>query len=203
MRNHSNPKSASSYSNKAKKNIPPAAPLPEKPSQVNFQHRGLLSLNEVDFVSHSPSQTHKTGIVLGRLAMPGDIILLFGELGAGKTTFTKGIADGLEVQDNVNSPTFTLVNEYRGRLPLYHLDCYRLESGREALDFGLEEYLYGDGLVVIEWPERIAEELPEETLTVKLSHLSESKRGIRLDPIGARYIALVNDFKKQAFGITN
>ncbi len=156
--------------------------------------------NIVDFVSHAASQTQKAGTVLGRLLKPGDIILLEGDLGAGKTTFTKGVAQGLEVEGYVNSPTFTLVNEYQGRLPIYHMDCYRLESGREALDFGLEEYIYGDGVTLIEWPERISEVLPAEFLRIKLSYVHESKRAIRLEPTGARYVALVGEYKKNAFG---
>lgn len=154
----------------------------------------------VDFVTHSATQTQKAGAVLGRLLEIGDIILLEGDLGAGKTTFTKGVGQGLEVEGYVNSPTFTLVNEYQGRLPLYHLDCYRLESGREALDFGLEEYLYGDGATIIEWPERIAEVLPDEFLLVKLSYVNDTKRAIRLEPFGPRYIELASEFKKAAFG---
>lgn len=154
----------------------------------------------VDFVTHSAVQTQKAGAVLGRLLGIGDIILLEGDLGAGKTTFTKGVGQGLEVEGYVNSPTFTLVNEYYGRLPLYHLDCYRLESGREALDFGLEEYLYGEGATIIEWPERIAEVLPDEVLRVKLGYVNDTKRTIRLEPYGPRYIELVSEFKKAAFG---
>jgi tRNA threonylcarbamoyladenosine biosynthesis protein TsaE len=156
----------------------------------------------LDFVSHSTNQTRNTGIILGRLAHPGDIFLLIGDLGAGKTTLAKGIASGLDIHATVNSPTFTLVNEYAGRLPLFHLDCYRLESAREALDIGLEEYLYGEALTVIEWPERIIEALPAESLTIRLSHLNETKRGIRLEPVGERYIYLVNEFKKTAFKST-
>jgi len=181
-------------------------PQPETdpiPRLEELRKNGPLPANIVDFVSHSVGQSQRIGLVLGKLAQPGDIILLVGELGAGKTTLTKGIAEGLGVAGYVNSPTFTLVNEYQGRLPMYHLDCYRLESGQEALDFGLEEYLYGEGLTVIEWPERIAEVLPAENLTMKLSPLSETKRSLRLEPVGERYIALVNEFKKQAFGITS
>jgi tRNA threonylcarbamoyladenosine biosynthesis protein TsaE len=161
---------------------------------------GPSSATIVDFVTHSATQTQKAGAVLGRLLQPGDIILLEGDLGVGKTTFTKGIGQGLLVEGYVNSPTFTLVNEYQGRLPLYHLDCYRLESGREALDFGLEEYLYGEGAIIIEWPERIAEVLPSEVLRVKLGYVNDTKRAIRLEPLGARYVALTTEFKKTAFG---
>ena len=154
----------------------------------------------VDFITYSIAQTQKAGEQLGQLLQAGDIVLLEGELGAGKTTLTKGIARGLGVAGYVNSPTFTLVNEYQGRLPVYHLDCYRLESGAEAQNFGIEDYLYGDGVTLIEWPQRIAEILPAENLRIKLAYVSETRRSLRLEPVGARYVQLVNDFKKTAFG---
>ncbi len=137
---------------------------------------------------------------MAQLLGPGDLVLLDGELGAGKTTLTKGLAEGLGVSGYVNSPTFTLVNQYQGRLPVYHLDCYRLESGREALDFGIEEYLYGDGVTIIEWPERIQEILPKEFIRIKLGYLTETKRTIRLEPAGAKYVKILQEFKKNAFG---
>ena len=155
----------------------------------------------VDFITHSVAQTQKAGEHLGGLLRVGDVILLEGELGAGKTTLTKGIARGLGVGGYVNSPTFTLVNEYRsGRLPVYHLDAYRLESAAEALDFGIEEYLYGDGITLVEWPQRIETVLPIEHLLIKLNYLNETKRSLRLEPTGIRYVQLVADFKKTAFG---
>lgn len=154
----------------------------------------------VDFVSHSVAQTQKCGSQLARQLVPGTVILLEGDLGAGKTTFTKGLAQGLGVEGYVNSPTFTLVNEYEGRLPVYHLDCYRLENGREALDFGIEEYLYGDGVTVIEWPERIKDIWPESYIQVTLSYLNETKRSLRLEPVGPAYTGLMQEFKKSAFG---
>lgn len=171
-----------------------------KTEVISSPKAGLSSATIVDFVTHSATQTQKAGTVLGRLLQLGDIILLEGDLGVGKTTFTKGVGQGLLVEGYINSPTFTLVNEYQGRLPLYHLDCYRLESGREALDFGLEEYLYGEGVIIIEWPERIAEVLPTEVLRVKLGYVNDTKRTIRLEPMGTRYVALTAEFKKAAFG---
>jgi tRNA threonylcarbamoyladenosine biosynthesis protein TsaE len=154
----------------------------------------------LDFITHSIVQTQKAGEHLGQLLELGAVVLLEGDLGAGKTTLTKGIAAGLGVVGYVNSPTFTLVNEYRGRLPVYHLDCYRLESAAEALDFGIEEYLYGDGVSLIEWPQRIAEILPTEFLRIKLTYLADTKRSLRFEPVGAYYIELVTNFKKTAFG---
>jgi tRNA threonylcarbamoyladenosine biosynthesis protein TsaE len=156
----------------------------------------------VDFVSHSITQTQRCGSQLAQHLVPGVIIWLEGDLGAGKTTFTKGVARGLGVEGYVNSPTFTLVNEYEGRLPVYHLDCYRLESGQEALDFGIEEYLDGEGVTIIEWPERISEILPPDYIRVGLSYLTDTKRLLRLEPVGSKYIALMQEFKKSAFGGT-
>src|SRR5206468_8686543 len=144
----------------------------------------------------SVTQTQRCGSQLAQHLVPGTIILLEGDLGAGKTTFTKGLAQGLGVEGYVNSPTFTLVNEYEGRLPVYHLDCYRLNSAQEALDFGVEEYLYGDGVTIIEWPERISEVLPTDSIRVVLSYLTETKRSLRLEPVGAKYIPLMQEFKK-------
>lgn len=154
----------------------------------------------VDFISHSVAQTQSCGFQLAQPLVPGTIILLDGDLGAGKTTFTKGLAQGLGVSGYVNSPTFTLVNEYAGRLPVYHLDCYRLESAQEALDFGIEEYLYSDGVTIIEWPERIRDIWPESYVRVSLAYLSETKRSLRLEPVGPAYIGLMQEFKKSAFG---
>lgn len=179
---------------KDKKIIAPASPLISNPDS-----RPPPSA-VVDFVSHSINQTQRCGSQLAQLLMPGVVILLEGDLGAGKTTFTKGLARGLGVEGYVNSPTFTLVNEYEGRLPVYHLDCYRLENGKEALDFGIEEYLYGDGVTIIEWPERISEILPSDCIRVSLSYLTETKRSLRLEPVGIKYILLMQEFKMNAFG---
>lgn len=176
---------------------PPAKAQPISPAKKS----SIVTGASIDFITHSVAQTQQAGERLGQLLRAGDIILLEGELGAGKTTIIKGIAKGLGVEGYVNSPTFTLVNEYRGgRLWIYHLDCYRLESGAEALDFGIEEYLYGDGVTLIEWPQRIAEILPPENLRLKMTYLADTKRSIRLEPTGARYVQLVAEFKKIAFG---
>jgi tRNA threonylcarbamoyladenosine biosynthesis protein TsaE len=115
------------------------------------------------------SMTHKAGLILGELAKPGDLFCLSGPLGAGKTHLVKGIAESLGIDPkSVTSPTFTLVQEYRGRIPLYHWDLYRLDDPSEALDLGLEDHLYGDGLTVIEWAELLDGDLPTERLSIKL-----------------------------------
>lgn len=148
-------------------------------------------------------QTRRLGAHLGKLLRRGDIILLEGEFGTGKTTFTQGIARGLNIDDRyVNSPTFTLINEYRGgRLPLYHIDLYRLEGMEQVSTLGLEDYLEGPGVVVIEWPQGATPWLPDERLTLRLSHLSETKRTLRFYSAGARYADLMEQFRKEAYGL--
>lgn len=111
-------------------------------------------------------QTMQLGQQIGKLVMAGDVIVLSGDLGAGKTTFTKGLALGLEIDETIKSPTFTIIREYQnGRLPLYHMDVYRLENGGGS-DLGLEEYFDGDGVSVVEWAQFVADELPAQFLEV-------------------------------------
>lgn len=118
-------------------------------------------MNEIRFISASPDATYAFAArLLARLA-PGAVLALHGNLGAGKTCFVQGLARALDVRTPVNSPTFTLVNEYKGRLPLYHIDFYRLHQPEEALALGLEEYLQTDGITAIEWAERVAPLLPD------------------------------------------
>ncbi|CZQ86907.1 tRNA (adenosine(37)-N6)-threonylcarbamoyltransferase complex ATPase subunit type 1 TsaE [Trichococcus ilyis] len=135
---------------------------------------------------------------LAELLEPKDVILLEGNLGAGKTTFTKGLAKGLGIETVIKSPTYTLIREYtKGRLPLYHMDVYRLEDvGGD--DLGFEEYLYGQGVSVIEWAEFIEEELPTAYLTIRLVPTGElyESREITFLPTGERYEALVGKLKE-------
>lgn len=116
------------------------------------------------------ADTERLGQLLGKIAQTGDIIILTGSLGAGKTTITQSIGAGLGVPPNcyITSPTFSLMHEYQGRLPLYHMDLYRLSSEEEIEDLGFLEYIYGDGLTVIEWPDRLGSLMPEEYLEIKL-----------------------------------
>jgi len=123
----------------------------------------------LDVVSEGPEDTRRIAAVLGARLQAGDVVLLEGPLGAGKTVFAQGLASGLGVVEPVTSPTFTLIHEHTGRLPLYHVDLYRLGGVAEAGDLGLEEYLGGDGVAVVEWPGRAAGLLPGEHLTVVLS----------------------------------
>lgn len=114
--------------------------------------------------------TEKFGEKLGSLLQAGDVICLNGELGAGKTTLTKNIAKGMGIEDYVTSPTFSIINEYYGKLNLYHFDTYRLEDVEEVSYLGFDEYFYGDGVCVIEWADRIAAFLPEEYLEINISN---------------------------------
>ncbi|OIJ16953.1 tRNA (adenosine(37)-N6)-threonylcarbamoyltransferase complex ATPase subunit type 1 TsaE [Anaerobacillus alkalidiazotrophicus] len=139
----------------------------------------------------SPEETMEFAEKLGRLIQAGAVITLEGDLGAGKTHFTKGLAKGLEVKRTVNSPTFTIIKEYKGRLPLYHMDVYRVSDGDE--DLGFDEYFYGEGVSVIEWSSLIEEQLPAERLDIQIFHQGDQERRIVLSPIGERYNLLCKE----------
>jgi len=141
--------------------------------------------------TETPEETFTLARRLARHLHPGDVIALEGDLGAGKTTFTKGLAAGLGVEQMINSPTFTLMKAYRGRLPFYHFDAYRLE-GEE--DLGFEEYFYGEGVSVIEWASKLGDLLPEERLTIHIRRLEGDNRILAFLPAGNRYIQLCKEF---------
>ncbi|HZD60169.1 MAG TPA: tRNA (adenosine(37)-N6)-threonylcarbamoyltransferase complex ATPase subunit type 1 TsaE [Anaerolineae bacterium] len=139
-------------------------------------------------ITHSPEETRELARKLAPLLSEGDLINLTGDLGAGKTVFTKGLAEGLEIHIPVTSPTFTLIKEYSGRLPLYHFDVYRLASPDELEELGADEYFYGDGVSVVEWGDKVEELLPDERLTVKILRLvDDSFRRIEVSPYGDRW----------------
>ncbi|MGB0388625.1 MAG: tRNA (adenosine(37)-N6)-threonylcarbamoyltransferase complex ATPase subunit type 1 TsaE [Ardenticatenaceae bacterium] len=151
--------------------------------------------SEYDLVSHSPAQTRQIGIELGNLVQSGDVILLYGDLGAGKTNFTQGVAEGLGISGAVRSPTFTLVNEYQeGRVPLYHIDLYRLAGDADLATIGLDEYFDEEGIVVVEWPEKGPEWLPADALHIYLNHLSDWQRSLRIKASGVRAEALLRAY---------
>lgn len=127
------------------------------------------------FYTESAEQTIGLGEKIGSFLRPGDIIALQGTLAAGKTTITKGIARALDITEDITSPTFTLISVYEGRLPLYHMDVYRLEGSADFSDLGAEEMLYGNGICVIEWSEKIMDELPSRTIVIKLSAENEKR----------------------------
>jgi tRNA threonylcarbamoyladenosine biosynthesis protein TsaE len=172
--------------------------------------RGLSAARRpaIDLISHGPDQTRGLGAQLGRLLQPGDVVLLSGNIGSGKTTFVQGLARALKVTDYVQSPTFTLVAEHDGRLPdgrplrLYHIDLYRLDGARETSTFGFEEYLDApDALAVIEWPERTRDALPAEYLLVEMQYVADTKRQLRLIPHGAHYTELVERLRNEVAGV--
>ncbi len=154
------------------------------------------------------------GAALGKSAQPGDLLLLCGDLGSGKTCLTQGIARGLKVADNVRSPTFVLATEYAGRLPLYHIDLYRLDDIREVDDLGLDDYIEGEGVCVVEWADKAMPYFPVDHLLVELEHssgkahspnkalspnralLSDRERTIRITPRGVRYAGLLEQVQQ-------
>jgi tRNA threonylcarbamoyladenosine biosynthesis protein TsaE len=155
--------------------------------------------NTLDFISHSESQTRRLGARLAALLKPGDVLALIGDLGSGKTRWVQGVCEGLGVTDPVISPSFTLINEYPGRWPVYHIDLYRIEDPHELFTIGLEDYLYGSGICLIEWADRAANILPESHLAIELYHLEETKRRVVLRPYDARFAQVLNVYKKSAF----
>lgn len=136
-------------------------------------------------VTSSSLETIRVGRAFASSLKKGDVVLLIGELGSGKTHFVKGVALGMGIsEEEVMSPTFSLVHEYQGKLPIYHLDCYRLKNGSEAEEIGLEEYLYGEGVCLIEWPGVIQELLPPQCHSVEIKHIDEKKREISIQKKG-------------------
>jgi tRNA threonylcarbamoyladenosine biosynthesis protein TsaE len=164
----------------------------------------IQSPHELDFISHSVGQTIRIGQRLGELLGAGDLILLLGDFGSGKTHLIKGIAQGLGSNDLVNSPSFVLINQYRAGpahrgMPIYHADLYRIENPAELAGIGLEEAWSSDGVCLIEWAERAGNWLPHDHLLIFLRYLNDTKRVLRFAPHGARYDAVVKEFKKTAF----
>lgn len=148
-------------------------------------------------ITSSPEQTWRIGEMLGALLGPGDIVCLYGDLGAGKTSLSYGIALGLEVKEQyITSPTFTFVNEYEGRVPFYHIDLYRLNDPDELENIGFEEYIDSDGVTVVEWAERAEDELPEERLSVYLHYVNENSREVGFLAEGERYQKLLDALKQ-------
>jgi len=142
-------------------------------------------------------KTRQVGEELGRLLEPGDLICIYGPLGAGKTALAQGVARGLGVTEAVVSPTFILIREYRGRVPFYHFDAYRLHGPADLNLLGAEEYLAGDGVVLVEWADRVDPALPAERLDIVLDYGGENKRRLSFVPRGARYRALVEELKRK------
>ena len=144
----------------------------------------------MEYIVTTVDETYKIGELIGSLVNSGDIICLIGDLGTGKTHLTKGIAKGLDIKDNITSPTFTIVNEYTGRLKLYHFDVYRVNDPDEIEAIGFDEYIFSDGVSVIEWANYIEEIIPPNKLTItieKLPELGDNYRKITMEYSDKRY----------------
>lgn len=148
-------------------------------------------------VSNSVASTLKIGRIISRHLQPGDIILLYGALGAGKTVLAKGIAQGLGIsKDKVISPTFVLLRVHKGKYPLHHFDFYRLKAPHDILALGYEEYFYSEGITLIEWPERLKFLLPKEFLKIKLSAKAANSRVLEFIARGPAYKRLLGKFNE-------
>jgi len=156
-----------------------------------------MGKNFITVISRKSGATRAIGTVLGQQVRSGDVIALMGDLGTGKTTLTQGIAKGLSVPEEyyVTSPTFTLINEYPGRLILYHFDVYRLEGACDLEEMGYEEYFYGKGVVVIEWAEKLIDILPEEALYIHLTRISDEVRELSISCRPERALILKRVFE--------
>ncbi|MBU5293003.1 tRNA (adenosine(37)-N6)-threonylcarbamoyltransferase complex ATPase subunit type 1 TsaE [Anaerosalibacter bizertensis] len=151
----------------------------------------------MEIVLKGLEDTEKFGYRLGSLLEGGDIVCLTGDLGAGKTTLTKSIAKGLDVKDYVTSPTFALINEYKGRVPVYHFDVYRLEGIEDVIDLGFEEYFYSKGVTIIEWGDKIEKFLPEDILTVEMNRgKTDNERIVSIFSNGKRSETIIEELKK-------
>lgn len=133
------------------------------------------------FFTSSPEETRKLARDLAKGLVPGSTLALFGNLGAGKTCFVQGLAEGLQIESCVSSPTYTLANEYSGKIPLYHIDLYRIQSEDEVISMGLDTYLFGAGITVIEWADRAEELLPANTHRIYLDHIEERPETRRIE----------------------
>ena len=131
--------------------------------------------------SNSPEETIELGKKIGSLLKKGDVIAMQGTLAAGKTTITKGIAQALNISDPITSPTFCLISEYYGTMPLYHMDVYRLDGEEDFINLGTDDMIYGDGVSIIEWSEKIMNELPKKTIILKLTPEEDGSRTITIE----------------------
>ncbi|MBM7694471.1 tRNA threonylcarbamoyladenosine biosynthesis protein TsaE [Peribacillus deserti] len=147
-----------------------------------------------EIIAKDVEETTALAIKLAGKLQPGDVLALEGDLGAGKTAFTKGIAKGLGITRNVNSPTFTIIKEYKGRLPLYHMDVYRMEDQEE--DLGFDEYFTGGGVTIVEWAHLIKNQLPAELLLIHIYHHTNDSRRFVFSPAGERYEDLCKEIFK-------
>jgi tRNA threonylcarbamoyladenosine biosynthesis protein TsaE len=156
----------------------------------------VINLPEVClFITHHDSETKELAARLAKLLQAGDVLAIDGDLGAGKTTFAQGLATGLGIEQKVDSPTFTIIKEYEGRLPFYHMDVYRIESADEEL--GLEDYFYGDGVCLVEWASQVEPLLPEETIWIEIRVLPDGMRQIQMKSNHRRAIQLCKELSEK------
>ncbi|MGH7828673.1 MAG: tRNA (adenosine(37)-N6)-threonylcarbamoyltransferase complex ATPase subunit type 1 TsaE [Candidatus Binatia bacterium] len=156
-----------------------------------------FAMESFSIVSRSAAQTRNWGKKLGKLLQGGEIIGLTGELGSGKTCFVRGLAEGLEVDKNawVRSPTFTLINEYDGRAPLFHIDLYRIVGGKELEELNLAEHFFSDGVSVVEWFDRLPEGEVETYLAIGFAHAGGNQRKLSFTAYGERYERLLKELR--------
>ena len=162
----------------------------------------VIIMGKVDYMLrielNGLEETKEFGIRLGELLKSGDLLCLNGDLGAGKTTLTKSIGLGLGVTDYITSPTFALINEYEGRVPVYHFDVYRLENVEDLYDLGFDEYFYGKGVSIVEWADKIERLLPREKIVLDIEKGKDiDKRVISITAYGNRYIEVVKELENR------
>jgi tRNA threonylcarbamoyladenosine biosynthesis protein TsaE len=160
-------------------------------------------LKKVVLQTKSASETIRIGRSIGSRLLSGDVVALVGELGAGKTQLIKGIATGAGVgkPTYISSPSFTLINEYPGRIPFYHIDLFRLGWEKEAEELGLEDYFQSEGITVIEWADKIPSLLPREMLLIHIVYAGKNRRSLEITGIGKRFEDLVDQMRSFAFGV--
>ena len=162
-------------------------------------------VKKVVFQTKSTSETIRVGKDIGRWLLPGDVVALVGELGAGKTQFIKGLAAGVGIENSayVSSPSFTLIHEYPGQMPFYHIDLFRLGREQEAEDLGLEDYFLGRGITAIEWADKIPSLLPKELLFISIAYVDKDIRSLEIVGKGKHYLNLVDQIQSSEFGVKN
>jgi tRNA threonylcarbamoyladenosine biosynthesis protein TsaE len=150
----------------------------------------------MEIVSTAPEQSFTFGRQLGQLLQEGSVLCLIGDLGAGKTLLVQGIAQGLGVNEEITSPTFTVMNVYEGIIPVYHFDLYRLESPEQLVDIGFDEYTNAGGIAIIEWPDKFPGFMPDSYLRIELIKTGDNDRLIKVSPQGAHHHLLYEELKQ-------